>query len=79
MELALFPSSCKNKNYETDFLGTSHNWTQQSRLHLLSFLPDNVDRLSYWKMYAFNQKQDDGKSLMYVRMYFGFLLKIRDK
>lgn len=22
LELALFPSSCKNKNYETDFLGT---------------------------------------------------------
>ena len=40
--------------------------------------PDNVDRISYRKTYAFNQKQDDGKSLMYVRIYFGFLLKLRD-
>jgi hypothetical protein len=30
------------------------------------------------RMYAFNQKEGNGKSLMYVQMYFAFLLKIRD-
>jgi len=74
-ELDLFPSSCRNKNYETDFLGTPHNLTQKSRLHLLSFLPDNVNRLSYRKMYAFNRNRMMEKASCMCECTLGSCLK----